>query len=91
MNDVKFEPHVFSHYTSLDVLKSIVETKTLRMTDYRFLNDPKELKLGFSIYKEACNKSPKINKYKKFLKKFMNTKVEYRHQIYLLGQIKMEA
>lgn len=31
------------HYTTLDVLKSIVENRTIRLTDYRFLNDPQEV------------------------------------------------
>lgn len=45
----------FCHYTSLEALKSIIETRTLRLTDYRFLNDPKELSFGFDLLEEAVN------------------------------------
>lgn len=31
------------HYTTIEALKSIVENRTLRLTDYRFLNDPQEI------------------------------------------------
>ena len=31
------------HYTTIEALKSIVENRTLRLTDYRFLNDPQEV------------------------------------------------
>ena len=32
------------HYTSADGLKSIIENRTLRFSDYRFLNDIDELR-----------------------------------------------
>ena len=30
------------HYTSADALKSIIENKTIRFSDYRFVNDINE-------------------------------------------------
>lgn len=48
----KFEDIELYHYTSLEALKSIVENKTIRFTDYRFLNDPDELNIALDNFKE---------------------------------------
>jgi hypothetical protein len=45
------------HYTDLDAVKSILETKKLRLTDSRYLNDIKELSDGFSIIYDAIENS----------------------------------
>lgn len=56
MEQVKYEDQILYHYTSLEVLKNILENRTIRLTDYRFLNDPKELKFGINIFKNAIPK-----------------------------------
>lgn len=39
-----YEYQELYHYTSLESLKSIIENKSIRLTDYRFLNDINEVK-----------------------------------------------
>ena len=55
------------HYTSADGLKSIIENKTIRFSDYRFLNDIDELEYGKKIFKqilcEIRNENPKYSDY----------------------------
>ena len=41
------------HYTSADGLKSIIENKTIRFSDYRFLNDIDELEYGKKVFKQV--------------------------------------
>ncbi len=41
------------HYTNLYALRSIVENKKIRMTDYRFLNDSDEYKKGIYFFCKA--------------------------------------
>lgn len=41
------------HYTSADGLKSIIENRTLRFSDYRFLNDIDELEYGKKIFRQV--------------------------------------
>ena len=54
---------VLYHYTTLDSLLSIVKNKTLRLTDYRFLNDKSEIieniKLMQNFVKNSFNKRKK--------------------------------
>lgn len=52
---LKFEDLQLYHYTSLDALKSIVENRTLRLTDYRFLNDKTELQFGCDKIQELLD------------------------------------
>ena len=40
---VKYEVEQLYHYTSLNTLHAILQNKTIRLTDYRFLNDMQEL------------------------------------------------
>ena len=40
---INYENVNLYHYTTLDGLYGIVSNKTIRLTDYRFLNDKKEL------------------------------------------------
>ena len=56
MEQIKYEDQILYHYTSLEALKSILENRTIRLTDYRFLNDPKELYFGIDIFKNAIPK-----------------------------------
>lgn len=41
------------HYTSTDGLKSIIENKTIRFSDYRFLNDIDELEYGKKVFEQV--------------------------------------
>ena len=47
------------HYTSADGLKSIIENKTLRFSDYRFLNDIDEIQYGKNIFFNVISKLKK--------------------------------
>ena len=49
---IKYENIELYHYTSIEALKSIVENKTIRLTDYRFLNDPNELNMAMDHFKD---------------------------------------
>lgn len=53
MEKVKYEDQTLYHYTSLEVLKNILENRTIRLTDYRFLNDPKEVNYSLDFLKKA--------------------------------------
>ena len=50
------------HYTSADGLKSIIENKTIRFSDYRFLNDIDELEYGKKIFKQILFSNSSIYK-----------------------------
>ena len=41
------------HYTSADGLKSIIENRTIRFSDYRFLNDIDEIQYGKQIFRQV--------------------------------------
>lgn len=43
------------HYTSAEGLKSIIENKAIRFSDYRFLNDIDELEYGKKVFKQVLN------------------------------------
>lgn len=43
------------HYTSANGLKSIIENKAIRFSDYRFLNDIDELEYGKKVFKQVLN------------------------------------
>lgn len=55
------------HYTSADGLKSIIENKTIRFSDYRFLNDIDELEYGkvllHQVFTELTKETPQYSKY----------------------------
>ncbi len=55
------------HYTSADGLKSIIENKTLRFSDYRFLNDIDELEYGKKVFRQVLdelkNETPQYSEY----------------------------
>ena len=55
------------HYTSTDGLKSIIENKTIRFSDYRFLNDIDELEYGKKVFRQVLdelkNETPEYLKY----------------------------
>lgn len=44
------------HYTSLNTLVSIIQNKTIRLTDYRFLNDTRELIYGLEKIETIAKK-----------------------------------
>lgn len=58
--EIKYEQKDLYHYTSIDTLYAIVKNRTIRLTDYRFLNDKKELTFGINAIKKSKRKS-KIN------------------------------
>ena len=49
MKDITYEKLDLYHYTTLEGLFAIVSNKTLRLTDYRFLNDKKELSYSIAF------------------------------------------
>lgn len=53
MDKIKYEAQTLYHYTSLETLKIIFENRTIRLTDYRFLNDPKEVNYSLDFLKKA--------------------------------------
>ena len=61
---VKYEVEQLYHYTSLNTLHAILQNKTIRLTDYRFLNDMQELFFA----------TEKLKKFKKFQKELKLTR-----------------
>lgn len=49
------------HYTTLEGLKGIVENKSLRLTDYRFLNDPQEIQYCMEKAEEVLSQYDEKN------------------------------
>ena len=43
------------HYTSADGLKSIIENKSIRFSDYRFLNDIDEIEYGKKVFRQVLD------------------------------------
>ena len=43
------------HYTSMETAKNIIKSQSLRFTNARYLNDPKELDDGLDIARDAFN------------------------------------
>lgn len=58
------------HYTSLDGLKGILKTRRLWSTDYRYLNDPSEIKHGKKIISDFFEGKFSQIQDKKLVKKF---------------------
>lgn len=74
------------HYTTLDALKSIVENRSIRLTDYRFLNDPQEVILTKTTLVKKIEeylKDKNINKTKieDILSRFDESKFAYCKRI----------
>ena len=73
------------HYTSADGLKSIIENRTLRFSDYRFLNDIDELEYGKKIFRQVLeelkSETPKyleyISQWEEELKSIEKGKLKY--------------
>lgn len=53
MNNLQYENVDLYHYTSLHALKSIIENKTIRLTDYRFLNDKTEFEFSSGVLRKC--------------------------------------
>jgi hypothetical protein len=55
------------HYTSADGLKSIIENKSIRFSDYRFLNDIDEIEYGKKVFRQVLdeirNEIPQYSEY----------------------------
>lgn len=66
----------YCHYTSLESLEAILSNGYLRMTHFKYLNDPEELIFSKKIFDENFNNQPNINiirvweQAKKLLKQF---------------------
>lgn len=77
------------HYTSAEGLKNIIENKTIRFSDYRFLNDIDELEFGKKVFRQVLdelkNESPQyseyIMKWEEELKFIENGKIKYLKQV----------
>ncbi len=66
---VQYNNETLYHYTSLSALKSIIENKTIRVTDYRFLNDKTELSYGIEDLRNMLtNVKEKLPKYDMLMK-----------------------
>lgn len=55
-NDIDESDITISHFTSSEGLKSIIESKSLWFTDYRFLNDYNELDYGIKLFYHCVGK-----------------------------------
>ena len=81
------------HYTSADGLKSIIENKTIRFSDYRFLNDIDEIEYGKKVFRqvldelktEAPQYSPYVSLWKKELENTAQGKLSYLKPISITG------
>ena len=81
------------HYTSADGLKSIIENKTIRFSDYRFLNDIDEIEYGKKVFRqvldelktEAPQYSPYVSLWKKELENTEQGKLSYLKPISITG------
>ena len=81
------------HYTSADGLKSIIENKTIRFSDYRFLNDIDEIEYGKKVFRqvldelktEALQYSPYVSLWKKELENTEQGKLSYLKPISITG------
>lgn len=79
------EFEILYHYTSADGLKSIIENKTIRFSDYRFLNDIDELEYGKKIFRQVLeelkSETPTyleyISQWEEELKSIEKEKLEY--------------
>lgn len=68
MEKIKYPEVNLYHYTSLNALMAIIENKTIRLTDYRFLNDTSELFFAIEELKRNLEKYKENPYYSEFLK-----------------------
>ena len=64
-------PKSLYHYTKLTAFKSMIENRSLRFGDYRFMNDPMELLYGYRLLQASLKKVQleyphEVNKMQKF-------------------------
>lgn len=69
---IKYEDVQLYHYTSLDTLHAILQNKTIRLTDYRFLNDMQELFFATKKLKKYILENPDIKKREELLTAIQN-------------------
>lgn len=55
--EVQYEQEELYHYTSLSALMAIVNNRTIRLTDHRFLNDTEEIKDGIAKIRQVLEES----------------------------------
>lgn len=73
------------HYTSAEGLKSIIENKAIRFSDYRFLNDIDELEYGKDVFSQVLSEletemseySNYISQWKEELNSIENGRLKY--------------
>lgn len=53
--EIQFPKVDFYHYTSMSSLFAILQNKTIRLTDYRFLNDTQELSYALHLLKDSLH------------------------------------
>lgn len=69
---IKYEVEQLYHYTSLNTLHAILQNKTIRLTDYRFLNDMQELFFATEKLKKYIQGNPTINEREELLTAVQN-------------------
>lgn len=69
---IKYEVEQLYHYTSLNTLHAILQNKTIRLTDYRFLNDIQELFFATEKLKKYIQGNPTINEREELLTAVQN-------------------
>ncbi len=50
------------HYTTISTLQNIIDSNSFHLRDYRYLNDPTEVKYTINILEEVLNKLKSKNK-----------------------------
>lgn len=71
------------HYTSLGSLLAILQNKTIRLTDYRFLNDTQELSFATQKLKSVLLALPKDNRIDDCLKIITNIENGYLERLHV--------
>ena len=71
------------HYTDYNGLKNIIKQRKLRFVDYRYFNDPTELKYGANIIIEALLKYASTRHIINSLKQKIFDKLNEHYQIYI--------
>ena len=67
MTEIKYPEIDLYHYTSIESLMSILQNETIRLTDYRFLNDTQELSYALAWLKSILQSRSEDDFVKKLL------------------------
>ncbi len=73
------QPETLFHYTSSEAARSILLSRTMWATDYRFMNDPQEVMQGLKWVQEICIKlkNELENKYPEFSSENMDKRDKF--------------